>query len=468
MGFILRDEDIVGIHQSSLEILEEVGVKFDYDIVLKRLADNGCSVDFDKKIAKIPESIVKKCLSLCPSSIKIANRNWESFKLCSKGVSIFLSGNALYIVEGKERYDITKGKFIELIKVYDGLSNLDGVVGVSLSDVPPPVRDIVGFKIMTEYTKKHLRPCMFTAENAEAIKDMADVVLDGHSYKDFPIFSLGYSICTPLHWTENALKLFVVSAGHSIPVTLNSECMLGGSSPVTLAGAITLGNAEILSGIVINQLFEEGRPVIYNMGFSHSFDMRTSLVLTGAPEVALMGTACADMANYYDLPSCAWVSTDSLVADNQAAYEHMFLTTIFILSGVNFIWGVGQVEAQLSLSKEQAVIHNEIINYVKRYVRGIEVNSETIALDTIKKVGIQGEFLTSEHTMKHFKKELSLSEIAWRDRRDTQKQFDVISMEERASKIANEMINRENIYITEKQREELDLIEKLWLRKYGY
>jgi hypothetical protein len=70
--------------------------------------------------------------------------------------------------------------------------------------------------------------------------------------------------------------------------------------------------------------------------------------------------------------------------------------------------------------------------------------------------------------MKHFKKELSLSEIAWRDRRDTQKQFDVISMEERASKIANEMINKENIYITEKQREELDLIEKLWLRKYGY
>ncbi|GAI50027.1 unnamed protein product, partial [marine sediment metagenome] len=146
-----------------------------------------------------------------------------------------------------------------------------------MDDVPPPVRDIVGFRLIAERTQKHIRPCMYSPENAEAIRNMSDILLDGRQYKDCPIYSLGYSICTPLHWTESALKLFVGSAGYSIPVTINAECMLGGSSPVTLAGGITLGNAEILSGIVINQLFEEGRPVIHNLGFSHVLDMRTSV-----------------------------------------------------------------------------------------------------------------------------------------------------------------------------------------------
>jgi len=130
--------------------------------------------------------------------------------------------------------------------------------------------------------------------------------------------------------------------------------------------------------------------------------MRTSVALTGSPEVGLIGAAGADLACYYNLPSAAWMSTDSLFADSQAAYEHMILMVAFVSAGVNIIWGVSQVEAQLSLSKEQAVIDNDIISYVKRYSRGIDVNLETVALDVIKDVGIGGEYLSCEHTIRHF------------------------------------------------------------------
>ena len=468
MGTILKDEDLKHIHQNSVEILEDIGVRVDNNSVLQRLADYGCSVDFHKNVAKIPEDLVKKCLSLCPTTIRIGNRDWETIELGSNMGNIFWSGNALYIVEGKERYEITKERFIQLIKVYDGLSNVNGVVGVSLCDVPPLLRDIVGFRLIGEHTRKHIRPCIFCAENAEGIRNMSEVLLNGRKYEEYPIYSLGYSICTPLHWTDIALKLFISTAGNSIPVTINSECMLGGSSPVTLAGGINLGNAEVLSGVVINQLFEEGRPVIYNLGFSHVLDMRTSVALTGCPECGLIAAAGADLARYYKLPSAAWMSTDSLFADNQAGYEHMMLALAFISAGINIIWGVGQVEAQLSLSREQAVIDNDIISYVKRYWRGIEVNSETLALDIIKKIGIGGEFLSLEHTLHNFKKELSFSEIAWRNRREAFEKSGGFSIEERAAKCANEMIEKEKTYISDEQKKELDLIEKSYLKKYGY
>ncbi|MFC1558508.1 trimethylamine methyltransferase family protein, partial [candidate division KSB1 bacterium] len=372
------------------------------------------------------------------------------------------------IVRGSKRSDIKLMDFSDLTKVYDGLPNIDGVVGVSLADVPPKVRDIVGFRLMAENTRKHLRPCIYCAENTEAIHEMSDILLDGNEYEQNPIYSLGYSICSPLHWTDTAVKVFAFSAGHSIPVTINSEIMLGGSSPVTIAGGISLGNSEVLSGIVINQILESGRPVIYNLGFSHVLDMRTAAALSGAPECGLMAAAGADMAHYYKLPSAAWMSTDSLSTDSQSAFEHMLLLTAYLSSGINVIWGAGQIERQLSLSKEQAVIDDEIFSYAKRFARGFEVNPETLALDIIKKVGIGGEFLTEEHTLNHFKDELKMSEIAMRNRRETLSQPEDMYMEKRAENYADDILKQEKVCISDEQEREVQKVEKAWLKKYGY
>ena len=468
MGLVLQNEEIKQIHQNSLEILNDVGVRIDNEPVLQRLADKGCIIDFGNNTAKIPEKVVQECLSLCPSTIKICGRNNKTVEIGPDGGSVFWSGNALYIVKGDKRDEITQRDFADLTAVYDGLPNIDGVVGVSLTDVPPKVRDIAGFRIMAENTGKHLRPCIYCPENAEAIHEMADIMLDGKDYGEHPIYSLGYSICSPLHWTDAAVKLFSFSAGHSVPVTINSEIMLGGSSPVTIAGGIALGNAEVLSGIVINQILEGGRPVIYNLGFSHVLDMRTAAALSGCPECGLMAAAGAEMAHYYKLPSAAWMSTDSLSTDSQASFEHMLLLTAYLTSGINVIWGAGQIERQLSLSREQAVIDDEIISYVKRYVRGFEVTPETLALDVIKKVGINGEFLTEEHTMNHFKDELKMSELAMRNRRETLSQPEDVYMEKRAENYADNILKQEKVSMPDEQKREIQKVENAWLKKYGY
>ncbi|MCK4966488.1 trimethylamine methyltransferase family protein, partial [bacterium] len=144
------------------------------------------------------------------------------------------------------------------------------------------------------------------------------------------------------------------------------------------------------------------------------------------------------------------------------------LMLAYLTSGINVIWGAGQIERQLSLSKEQAVIDDEIFSYAKRYVRGFDINPETLALDVIKKVGIGGEFLTEEHTMNHFRDELKMSEIAMRNRRETILQPEDFYMEKRAENYADDILKKEKASISDEQKREIQKVENAWLKKYGY
>jgi len=47
----------------------------------------------------------------------------------------------------------------------------------------------------------------------------------------------------------------------------------------------------------------------------------------------------------------------------------------------------------------------EIISYVRRVIRGFDIDAEHIGMDVIRQVGPQGAFISTEQTMKYFKEE---------------------------------------------------------------
>jgi trimethylamine--corrinoid protein Co-methyltransferase len=238
-----------------------------------------------------------------------------------------------------------------------------------------------------------------------------------HAVSESAWFSVGFTAHGPLRWTNLALEIFARTAGHGIPVSINGEPMAGVSGPVTLAGAAAVGNAEILAGLVVNQILEPGRPCIHNLGLAHVFDMRTATAVTGGPENHLLADAGASLARLYGLPSCSWVSTESMCVDSQAAMEKALGFLTHQQSGVNLIWGVGQLESELTVSPAQAVIDNEILGYTRRLLRPVPVTEGTSAVDTIREVGIAGSFLETAHTLEHFRGELFEPEILCRVRR---------------------------------------------------
>ncbi|OFY59947.1 MAG: hypothetical protein A2X04_05910 [Bacteroidetes bacterium GWF2_41_9] len=466
---ILSENEKAVIHKTAMSILNDTGVrvrnKTIYDMLL---AEGGVPDKTDNLRVYLNEQLVSRFMALCPRQFTIRDRMGHENLIKSNGKSLYYTANATQYLRGtgKKAVEVGVNEFTDFVRVADKLENVHGIVGTSLKEYPPNCRDFAGFRIAAQHSYKHLRPCIYTPSGAEAIIEMSDVILDGKPLKDNMFFTLGYSIVSPLTWTETALELFYRTRGYGIPVMINSEPLAGGTSPVTLAGCIALADAEVISGIVINQIIEPGRPCIYNSGFAHVFDMMTTLVLTGSPENALLQAAGAEMAQYHGLPSASWTLSDSSMLDSQASFEKMLTTFVHTLSNISIVWGIGNIETSKTISPEIAVIDNEIIGNCVRFSDRFKVDEEHLALDLIKEVSFNGSFLESAHTLEHFREEIRYSGLLNRSNRGMWEHDGSFSIEEKAEKYVNEILKKTpEFYLAGSQIEKLESIRNKWIKR---
>ncbi|NWG13658.1 MAG: trimethylamine methyltransferase family protein [Acidobacteria bacterium] len=460
----LSREDCERIHESALQVLEEVGVRIDDPEIVRLLVDAG-GVEAGGDRVRIPRHVVSQALSQCPRSVSTADRSGKLTELGPRRGTLFLTGNALYVTRGHARAELESADLAELARVVEACKNIDGMVGTSIADTAPQCRDFVGFRIMAENTRKHLRPCIYTPRGAKLVMEMAAVLLDGASLRARPIVSTGFSILSPLHWSALALGVFRETAGLGVPVMINSEPLAGATAPVTLAGCLVIGDADVMSGLVINQLLEPGRPCFYNIGFAHVIDMASAIALTGSPENALLQAAGADLAHYHGLPCASWMSTEAMTADEQAAFEKMMMGMAHVLAGANFIWGAGNLESTLAMSPEALVTDDEIAGYCLRLQKSFEVEERTLALDLIRSAALSGDFLTAGHTLENYREVLSRPLLASRSRREEWLSRGGLTFGEAARERVREILDRpEEPCIDAMQLAELRRIETYGMR----
>lgn len=452
------------IHEAALQVLQHVGTRVDDPEIVNKLQEAGATITGDN-VAHIPPKLVEWALKQAPKTALFADRNGNQWTLGPGGDTVVGTGNALYITRGRERSDLDSAGVAELARVVDACANIHCMVGTSVSDYPAASRDFVGFHIMARNTAKHLRPCIYSHQGGRLVIEMAQVLLGSTPVRERPIVSTGFSILSPLHWTAFALGVFKQTAGFGVPATINSEPLGGGTAPVTLAGALTVGDADVLSGLVINQILEPGRPCIYNIGFAHVLDMGASIALTGAPENALLQAAGADLAHFHGLPSASWMSTEAMTMDTQAAFEKMVTGLAHAIAGVNFIWGAGNLESTLAMSPESLVMDDEIAGYFLRCEKGIPVKEETIALKVIEEVGLSARFLEHPHTRRNYKQALSRPILATRLLRSKWEERGARTFEESVFQRVKEILAAEpRNYLDAHQEKELQQIEEVGLR----
>jgi trimethylamine---corrinoid protein Co-methyltransferase len=164
-----------------------------------------------------------------------------------------------------------------------------------------------------------------------------------------------------------------------------------------------MANAEILSGLTIHQLKRAGAPWVYGSGM-HQLDMRTTTSVYTSPEFVLARVAVAEMGRYYNLPTWGYAGdVNSCVVDEQAASEATFSLFAALLAGNNLTHDVGYAESGRTTSPELIVLCNEIIGMLRHFMKGFDLNDEAMALDLIHEVGPDGDFLSSKHTLRHFR-----------------------------------------------------------------
>ncbi len=444
------DQDLAReIHGASLSLLADPGVRLEHDEICRLLIARGARAGTASQVVKLPEMLVEEALALCPRQVALADKSGKSIILSSESEPVFWSVPGMSIWEKGLHRPLASGDMAALARLLDQLENVSVIFGTAMEDVPPDSRDVKGLEIMARNSRKHLRVLCFTSRGATLLKEMK-VVVGNH-----PWFSIGFTAHGPLRWTHLALEIFKNSAGVGIPVTVNGEPMAGTSGPITLAGTAAVGNAEILAGLVVNQILEPGRPCIYNLGLAHVLDMRTAIAVTGGPENALLACLSGLMGRFYRLPSASWVSTEAMAPDPQAALEKMFGYSTHTAGGVSCIWGVGQLESEMTISPAQAVIDNEMISYIAHFRRGVPSDAASLALDVTREVGIGGSFLETAHTLSRCRSELFCPAILCRTRRGQWVQNGAKRLEEEAEDAAGRLMATpvDNGLLTDQEKE---------------
>jgi trimethylamine--corrinoid protein Co-methyltransferase len=206
-----------------------------------------------------------------------------------------------------------------------------------------------------------------------------------------------------LQHSQTATEKLLYMAEQGLPIVHSPAPMMGGTAPVTLAGGVALGNAEVLSSLVMHQLKRPGAPFVYGVQ-AHHMDMKTTISAYGAPEYELARVMTAELGRFYGMPTWGNAGmSDSCALDEQAASDAAFSVLVAFLTGTNLVHDVGYLEAGLATSPEMIVLTAELISMVRRFADGVRLDAESLALEVIHQVGPGGDFLTADHTLKHFR-----------------------------------------------------------------
>jgi len=406
---VLSDDQIERIFLAALEVLESTGTRMYAEEARKLLSAAGARVEGD--LVRIPSGLVKEQLTYVPPRIAIADRDGRrTMILESHNIYYGTGSDCPFILDAKtgRRRLFVKKDIEDAARVVDACRNLDFHMSLGLmSDAPRYSYDRHQAAAMLRNTVK---PLVLTAMSRDGLEDILEMyyLLRGgrEAFEINPGFIIYLEPTTPLLHGKAALEKLIFSSERRIPAIYTPCPLLGATAPVTLAGALVVGLAEFLGGMVVSQLKRRGAPMIMG-GVITPMDMQTTIITYGSPELHLLSAALTDIAHWLKVPMFSTAGcSDSKVLDEQAAIESALSIMAAGLSGANLIHDVGFLESALIGSHEMVVLSDEVIGMVKRFLAGVRVDEETLALDAIRAVGPGGDFLSHDHTVLNFRKEL--------------------------------------------------------------
>ena len=408
---MLSDDQIKVIHQNSMEILSETGVVMEQTAARELLLEAGAHETGDR--IKIPDAMITGAIDSAPSLIPMHNRMGQ-LTMPLEGENVFFGSGSDCLftidVESGKRRQTTAADVERIARLCDGLDQIGFVMGMgSPSDVPPSDHYLHSFIQMLRGTAK---PILYTAKDRKDMEDIyriACAVAGGETMlQERPFLLLYAEPISPLRFNEESVDKLLFCAEKGIPVTYVPSPNTGAGGPVTLAGAIALGNAECLLGLLLTQLVRPGTPFLYGVNTA-ALDMRSTIVSYGSPEYPMGMVACRDLCRYYNLPVWGTAgATDSKVVDAQAGIEAAISIMMALLCRCNLNHDVGYIEYGSTSSMEMLVMCNEIIGEARYIVGGVAVSEETLARDAIHRASPGGGFLADDHTLAHWR------EAQWR------------------------------------------------------
>ena len=409
---ILSDERLEKFKSNTFTILEETGFHCPSEKALKIYAEHGAVVDFDTQIVKLSPDVILEALSHAPRYYTMGGRT-EAFDLdLSKGVTFEATdgtGTRTIDYVTRELRSSIKDDVAKSARISDYLSSIGFYWPMVSAQDHPVCPSLHELDASFNNTLKHVQtPTVVDEITARYSAEMAKVVAGSEDeMRKRPPLSLLICTIAPLAMDDKSMNAALVAAEAGIPVGFMAMPNTGSTAPATLAGTISLGDAEIVSAMVLIQMAYPGAPIYYSLmpGMTHP---RTGAYYGHDSHIYAIGV---ELAHMWGVPTLAgtfgsgshWMGWETGMGGGKTSF-------LCALCGAETGSGMGLIRGSTLLYPEALVLDRELYHSARNDAAELNISPDYMALDVIQTVGPRGHFLKEKHTRNHFRK-LEFSEV---------------------------------------------------------
>ncbi len=404
----LSDEQLERLQEATLQILQDVGVRFPSKKALAIFADHGAQVDHETQIVKLPRDLVRQALATVPRYFNVGARDPDCDFHLEDGVTYFCTdgcGVETIDFETRERRASRKTDVGHMARVADYLSSMAfywPMVSAQDYGWTAPLHEL---DAAWNNTVKHVQSETVMGEPfVRYAVEMATVVAgDKGELRRRPVFSLIVCTIAPLVQDKEGIEGAMVMAEAGLPVSFLAMPTLGTTGPATYAGSLVVGDAEVISATVLMQLVNPGAPVSHSI--THAWADPRSGNYIAYPTDARGRYAPVDIAHHWGMSSFggAFGTENHEPGTWQAAADVAIDPLLIGLAGAEWVTGIGLNRSFTLLYPEAIILDDELYHRARYALARMDVNDETLALDAIRDVGPSGHFLSQKHTRKHIR-----------------------------------------------------------------
>lgn len=406
-------EEIEAIHAATLRVLQEVGLVLDHQEIRQALGDQGARFEGDRVC--LPPDLVESTIQACSKQFTLRGRNGVPVTVGDGSLHWHNLGGArdIYHPLTGELRRATIPDLEESTRLLDALDQATTITPYCTpTDVPAELMSLAMYRYALPQTSKPLQgPGVQTAREAYYIIKMAEVIGPPPE-----VLSLSVSPVSPLIFPAGLVEAMVMIAEQGIPFGPLPCPTAGTTAPMSLAGALTQQNAEVLASLVIAQMVHPGLPVIY-CGRLAMIEPTTGNSVWGGVELGLASAATVQIGHHYGLPVNVYgLSTNAHTLDIQSGFERALNALLPALAGADELSGIGEMAAGVTGSLAQLVVDDAIAGSVRRAREGFVVDEDSLAVEVIRDV-MAGErnYLTQLHTVNYLRRgELYLNPLLTR------------------------------------------------------
>jgi trimethylamine--corrinoid protein Co-methyltransferase len=421
----LGDNALDRIHEASLEILDETGLRVRNARARSRFAANGANVDEGKERVCIPPKVVERCLAMVPPTITLRGRDPESDVTFPRKLPVVATASSAPDMVDPVSGQVRRATSRDIANIAHVVNALDGFdvfsISVLADDAPEGQFSLSRFYPALKNCTKPVRTSVVTVAEAKQVLKLGELIAgSAESFWRRPFINFGYcSIVTPLTMDVDSTENLMFFAENGITAYGTVAPMGGINTPLSLPGMMVMVNAEWLATMCLAQMSRPGTELIYN--FLPVFaDLRDGAYAPGAIEAGMMNSIICQMGRRYNVPTGGYLGlTNSKLSDAQAGYEKAMSPLLGALSGVNFIVMGGLLDALMSFDFGQLAIDNEIARTIKAVRGGVDFSEEALGLDDIRRIGPGGIFADTSMTLEHMKSATFMPTLSDRNLRET-------------------------------------------------